>query len=118
MNIEYEIELQNVLHAMFPDKAERERVVEKMSKYGKEPYQREAPRVKLSILKLAFNEPDKLGYYIEEACKDYRDILCWAEYPETSRRRELRNANPEKYKQLREKEAREFLAWLASQRQA
>ena len=114
--MDYESELERALHAMFPDPGERQRVVEKMSRYGKEPYQREAPRVRLSILRLAFEAPHKLDYYIDEACKDYRDILCWAEHRHTSKRWELNRVNPEQYRKLRDKEEHEFRTWLASLR--
>lgn len=112
MIVEYEIELENALKTMFPNREERQRVVAKMGKYGEESYQREAPRVKLSILKLAYDDPGRLDHYIDEACKDYRDILCWAEYPHTSRNWRLRELDPERYNQLRNREEAEFLAWL------
>ena len=62
MNIDYETELESVLDAMFPETTERERIVAKLSQYGKESFQREAPRVKLSILRISFNQPHKLDY--------------------------------------------------------
>ena len=97
---------------MFPAAEDRRAVEEILSAYGKEPYHRERDRVRLGILKLAWDEPDKLGAYTQLACEDYRDLLCAAEYPYSSRRFDLNDAEPDKYRELREKESGEYAAWL------
>ena len=37
-------------------------------------------RVQMGILKLSEGDISKLRHYVEEARKDFRDILYWAEY--------------------------------------
>jgi hypothetical protein len=114
MNINYEVEFKKALLAMFPDAKLREEALAELNKYGAEDFHREAARVRLSILKLVHNQPEKLSYYVGVACSDFRDILCWAEYPETSKRWGLQEKNPERYKKLQQKEEQEYLSWLES----
>ena len=118
MDIDYESELKIALQALFPDPAERARVSGALETYGGESWHREPARVKLGILRLVSDQPDRLEYYVEEACKDYRDILAWAEYPETFRVWRLRETDPARYRELADKEAAEYLAWLRSLHQA
>jgi hypothetical protein len=104
--------LPRVLEAMFPVEKECQAVMDVLSAYGKEPYHQERDRVLLGILKLAWEEPDRLEAYTQLACEDYRDLICAAEYPYSSRIFGLSDSDPEKYRELREKEAAEYAAWL------
>jgi len=112
MNIDYESLLPLALMAMFPNKSERQRVEEKLDVYGEESFHRELSRVKLGILYLVSQKPDEIDSIIELACADYRDLLCAAEYPYSSRRRGLQEKDPEKYKKLKNKEENEYLKWI------
>lgn len=62
---------------------------------------RQAWRVQLAILALADGAPDKVLPLVEAACRDYRDILYWAEYPEeSSNGRQTRAEMAERYRRL------------------
>ena len=41
----------------------------------------ERTRVQLAVLKLAAGDVDAVHHHIEVALRDYRDVLCGAEYP-------------------------------------
>ncbi len=118
MNIDYEALLPIALNAMFPDEAEREIVARKLDAYGTESFHREQARVKLGVLYLASQVPEKIESFIELACTDYRDLLCAAEYPHSSRRWGLQEKDPEKYKKLQDKEEKEYLSWVEKINQA
>jgi hypothetical protein len=45
----------------------------------------ESPRVLLAILALADGDAEMVLHYVEEARKDYRDVLFWAECPDKCR---------------------------------
>lgn len=53
-----------------------------LAQYGSEDWHREAARVRLAALKLAGGDLVRLRDQIELACRDYRDVLISAEYPE------------------------------------
>jgi len=69
-------------------------------------------RVQLGVLRLAWARPEMLDEYIELACKDYRDLLCAAEYPLSARDYRLKERDPEKYKKFQEEESARYDAWL------
>jgi hypothetical protein len=112
MNRNYRQLLAKVLNAMYAEKGQQNRVKEILSAYGKESYHREQDRVHLGILKLAWSEPEKLEAFTQLACTDYRDLLCLAEYPLSSRWYGLRKKDPDKYRKLQEKESDEYDLWL------
>ncbi len=118
MNIDYKVLLPMALKAMFPIEAGREQVAKKLDAYGTESFHREQPRVKLGILYLVSQQPEKLDSFIDLACTDYRDLLCAAEYPHSSRRWGLQEKDPEKYKKLQNKEEKEYLSWVEKIHQA
>jgi len=113
MNRDYASLFPRVLEALYPDKVERARVMKVLSSYGAESYHREQDRVYLGVLKLVSAEPGMLEEYTQLACEDYRDLLCAAEYPLTSRRFGLREKDPKRYQKLEEKETREYDDWLS-----
>jgi hypothetical protein len=49
--------------------------------YGAQSWEREAPRVRLAVLKLSGGDPDSLSLHLAVARLDYRDVLAHAEYP-------------------------------------
>ncbi len=108
MDRDYENLLPKVLVAMFPEAKKRQAVIETLSAYGRESFHREQHRVHLGILKLVWTEPEKLEAYAELAYIDYRDLLCAAEYPLSSRRFGLREKNAEIYHKLQIQESTEY----------
>ncbi len=100
------------LKSLYPDKEKKKEVEKKLEAYGKETFHREQDRVKLGVLYLLSQEPEKLDSFVYLACTDYRDLLCAAEYPHSSKRWGLKEKNPKKYKKLKEKEEKEYLAWI------
>jgi len=118
MKIDYEALLPAALKAMYPEPLQRNEVESKLEAYGQESFHGEQPRVRLGVLYLASQEPEKFDLFIELACTDYRDLLCAAEYPYSSKRRRLRENDPKKYKNLQDKEEKEYLAWVESIKKA
>lgn len=51
-----------------------------------DPYSADQIRVKLAILKLSRGELEKLHSFIDEANRDYRNVLMWASQPEPPKR--------------------------------
>ncbi|MBE0575314.1 MAG: hypothetical protein IH613_05390 [Desulfuromonadales bacterium] len=118
MKIDYVALLPEALKAMYPEPSQRNEVESKLEAYGQESFHREQPRVRLGVLYLASQEPEKFDSFIELACTDYRDLLCAAEYPHSSKRGRLRENDPKKYKNLHDKEEKEYLAWVESIKKA
>lgn len=58
-------------------------VLQELNRYGLAAHEREHERVCLAILSLSEGSLDKLKELVELAKRDYRDILMWAEYPES-----------------------------------
>ena len=110
--MDYQAIYTSALSKLFPDSASQDEAAMILTQYGTEKYHREPDRVKAAILKLCENDPDKLTYWTKQACADYRDILTWAEYPESSKRWSLRTKNPEKYRQIQEQDRQQYLAWI------
>lgn len=86
-------------------------VKELLSRYGVETYEREPQRVRLAILKLSRGEIDRAGDYLEEAKKDYRDVLAWAEYPEQVRAPTWKLA-PEENAAMQKRDLEQYEEWL------
>ena len=112
MRRDYRSLLPRVLETMYPDVSLRRNIIGRLSAYGGESYHREIPRVQLGILKLAWSQPDKLDEFIALACQDYRDLLCAAEYPLSSRDYRLKDQDPDKYKEYQREELARYDAWL------
>ena len=86
-------------------------VKELLSRYGVETYEREPQRVRLAILKLSRGKIARAEYYLEEAKKDYRDVLAWAEYPEQVRAPTWKLA-PEENSAMQERDLEQYEKWL------
>lgn len=112
MTRDYQDLLPRVLEAMYPDAVQRRAIMDKLSIYGAEAHHHGIARVQLGILKLAWGQPDKLDEFIELACQDYRDLLCAAEYPLSSRDYRLKDQDPVKYKEYQLEETARYDAWL------
>jgi hypothetical protein len=110
---DYESLLPRVLVAMYPEEDTRRDVVNRLSVYGSETWHAGRARVHMGILKLAWSQPGKLDEFVQLACQDYRDLLCAAEYPLSSRDYRLKEQDPEKYRLYQEEERARYDAWLA-----
>ncbi|TNE32349.1 MAG: hypothetical protein EP349_01825 [Alphaproteobacteria bacterium] len=111
--MDYEALYFSALATLFPDSEKRKEVEARLSQYGTEDYHREIFRVRLAVLKLAEQQPEKLPYYAELACIDYRDVLSLAEYPETIGKWSLKEKDPARYQRLSEKERQDYLDWVS-----
>jgi len=80
--IDYDAVLARKLCSMFPDPSVRKQVEDELNRYGVESYEREVPRVRVDILKVAGASLEKVREWADIAKRDYRDILAGAEYPE------------------------------------
>ena len=112
MKIDFPSILPLALKFLFPDETQRTDVTEMLHSYGSESFHKEIARVRLGVLYLASKKTDQLEALIKLACSDYRDLLCEAEYPHSSRRWRLKDINPDKYKKLQFKEQQEYLSWV------
>jgi len=73
-------DVQRVVRREFPDEPFAE-IVTLLNEYGVQKWQLDTPRVQLAVLKLAQGRLEKLRPLVENAKRDYRDVLVWAEYP-------------------------------------
>jgi hypothetical protein len=99
-----------VVEAKFRNAEERETVLAMFSAYtGPEP-----DRIKLGVLKAADCNLEKVRSFLALAQDDWRDLLCEAEYPLSSRKWGLKDRAPEKYEALLAKEQDQYERWLQS----
>ena len=99
---------------MYPDVDLRKQIQNKLNQYGSKDHHQELERVHLGILRLAYDEPEKLDIYINMACTDFRDLLVAAEYPLSSHPYNLKKTDPERYKTLQNREIQEYDNWIFS----
>jgi hypothetical protein len=98
------------VEAKFRNAEERRAVLAMLAAYsGPEP-----DRVKLGILKAADCNIEKVRSLLSLAEGDWRELLCEAEYPLSSRRWGLKDKAPEKYEALLAKEQDQYEQWLKS----
>ena len=63
-------------------KTQLSQVIDTLQEYGKQDWNRPgSPRVRLAILKLSNGDLDQLSKHTQAAIKDFRDVVCLAEYP-------------------------------------
>jgi hypothetical protein len=110
-------EITRKVNAMWNDPAERDRVFAQLQRYGQEPYEREAERVRLAILKLCDVRADRVTELVAAAKRDYRDVLMWAEYPGEGQalwalRSDLSNEERLQLEELRRQDRQQYLDWL------
>ena len=113
LEIDYESHLPLALASIYDDEDSKSKASVELERYGKKSFHREIPRVRLGILYLASKSPERLSSFVDLACSDYRDLLCASEYPHSSRRFGLSDTDPEKYRSLKDKETKEYMAWIA-----
>ncbi|MGB5178134.1 MAG: hypothetical protein WBP44_05320 [Gammaproteobacteria bacterium] len=78
-----------------------------LESYGAESWQREPLRVSMACLKLANGDIARLKSFVQSACKDYRDIIAWAEYSAY-----MRAHDPEAQQKAIESDWKELQTWL------
>ncbi len=71
-------DVERVARREFTDRADH--VLTLLRTYGVEDWEREAPRVRVAILKLANGDMDRVRSELDVAKRDYRDVLLGAEY--------------------------------------
>lgn len=103
--------LPRLLEKLFPNEEERNLVMDILSQYGHEGFHREIARVRMAILKLAGRSPERVRYYTLMACRDYRDVLSAAEYPNQVGKYFLMEKDPERYQELVEEDKRQYQLW-------
>ena len=105
-------DVERVVRRDFP-KEEFANVMNILSEYGVEQWQRERPRVQLAVLKLARGTLKGLRLQIDEAKCDYRDVLGPAEYPTYTKRWHQMGKLPAEEKQhIIESDWNQYETWL------
>ncbi len=112
MKVDYSKTLPWVISAMFPEAHEQEVATNLLNQYGVDKWHIEPERVKLAILKLAYDDKSNLAALVECACSDYRDVLFIAESPSSSMTLVSPEDDPETYKKLVSEDEEEYLNWL------
>lgn len=86
--------------------------------YGANGGEPEIPRVRLACLKLCGGDLNELLEVIDAAKQDYRDVLSWAEFPNQLQisPAELAAMPSDAASEIRERDRRQYLAWLRSER--
>ena len=103
--------LPRLIEKLFPQKQERELVLDILSQYGSGDFHREADRVRMAILKLAGKSPEQVRYYTLQACRDYRDVLASAEYPKQMGHYPWRDKDPERLAQIKAEDREQYQSW-------
>ncbi|MGB3543445.1 hypothetical protein [Rubrivirga sp.] len=85
--------------------------------YGAEEWHRERDRVWLAVIKQSGGSVVQLQEWVDLACRDYRDALAGAEYPESIRLLAQESSSPEA-QAARRRDAQQYRDWLASSRSA
>jgi hypothetical protein len=109
--VDHKMVLEKVISILFPDAEKRGLAVGILERYGSADWQREADRVRLGILKLAGTNLEMIQYFTVQACRDYRDILASAEYPNQMANPFLRKNDPVRARELEELDQKQYEDW-------
>jgi len=108
------------VEAAWQSEAERSEALAGLALYGVVPHEREAPRVRLAIVKLSAGQLDRVKDLVGQAKQDYRDVLMWAEFPDEGRSLWTTSARtPEQQKELsaiRQRDLEQHARWLTEVR--
>jgi len=99
------------MEKLFPVKNKRQKVAAVLAKYGGASWQPEEARVRLAILRLAGRSLDQIQYYTVQACRDYRNILSSAEYPNQLANPYFRKNDPDRYAELVKEDKKQYRDW-------
>lgn len=105
-------DLERKLVALYPDEANRSEAGGLLEIYGDESWHREVDRVRLAILKLAGGDLAQVARYVDEANRDFRDVIAMAEYPAYMRLPPGGNPRSAAYRQAVDADAEQYLAWV------
>jgi hypothetical protein len=103
--------LKKVMEKQFPEEKTRERVSGILGRYGVAGWQQEKNRVRLAILKLAGSNIEMIQYFTMQACRDYRDILAMAEYPNQTANPYIMKNDPEGSRELQQEDLQQYEDW-------
>jgi len=113
--MDYKVILPKVLAKLFPDPDVRAEAEAILSQYGTEKYHREVPRVRTAILRVAGDNLEEIRQCTEYACRDYRDALCAAEYPNQAQYRwHFFLENPDEHEKLIQEDLKQHQEWIDS----
>ncbi len=82
-----------------------------LARYGTASHEREPLRVRVAALKLSQGSLERLQSLIESACRDYRDVLAWAESPVELRSPTWRMPEADSAR-IRAGDKQQYLEWL------
>jgi hypothetical protein len=108
VNRDYGALVPQVLEKLFLDVQKRNEAHEILAAYQ----DLEPDRVRLGILKASNGDLQEIIRLVDIAMHDWRDLLCIAEFPLSSKRWGLREKDPERYDKVLEKEQGEYDQWL------
>jgi hypothetical protein len=103
--------LKKVISRLFPEAEKRQRVTEILGRYGSAAWQPEEFRVRLAILKLSGVDAEMIQYFTVQACRDYRDVLAMAEYPNQMANPYRMKKDPEGAKELVQEDLKQYEDW-------
>ncbi len=103
--------LPRLIEKLFSQEEERELVLDILGQYGHEGFHPEKDRVRMAILKLAGRDPDRIRYFTLQACRDYRDVLAGAEYPNHMVHHPWREKDPERLAQIVAEDREQYRMW-------
>lgn len=103
--------LKKVIKKLFPETDKRQRVTEILERYGNASWQHEENRVRLAILKLAGVNTEMIQYFTVQACRDYRDVLAMAEYPNQMANPYMMKNDPEGASELVQEDLKQYKDW-------
>ena len=112
MTIDYEELMPRILTAMFPNPDERLQAEKRLREYGTENWHWAPERVRIAILKLAFDQPESLDRIVAVACDEYRDVLYFAESPLSLQHGSLSEENSQKYAEMEKADQENYSNWL------
>ena len=72
-------DLINAIEVLFPEE-ERKLVLNLLDEYQTGIWKESSERVKMAVLVLSEGSIEKLKEFVEEAKRDYRNVLYWSEY--------------------------------------
>ncbi len=87
-------------------------VLEALSEYGRQEWHRDAPRVRVAILKLADGNLSRLRSAVKTSIRDARDVLSHAEHPRYVAEISEAETDPKKIAMVTESDSGQYRAWL------
>ncbi len=107
-------DVERKLAALHPDAGMRGQARDLLERYGSEDWHREVERVRLAVLRLGGGDLMAMARHLDEANRDYRDVLAAAEYPRVLRLGSPTDPASAVYREAVEADADDYLAWVRS----